>query len=439
MKTRAKKFYKNLLRSLKTDYKNSKTRLLVFIFLFALIGVTGTFLIFADMPSFNTEADRGTPSGNVSKINDPLASGGTALQFGGSKGGIYPPDTIKYDCSEDVAASLNAWLASLPNGTAVALRPNGCYRAESAIVLTDKQWFTINGNNATLKRTTYNGANAPPGNYRHLHLAGGGVIVIRDLNILGQKNPAGGYVVAVEGQMGIGIYGSVAVNIDNVNIQHVHGDFVYITYRGAKNTAQAITIQNSYFRDAGRQGIAIIDVDGATIRNNDIRGTGRSTIDLEPAGAEKSDIDNVTIDNNTFADGGSNFISNEGGGGGLKNLVVSNNNLIRPMTIVIDPPKAFRRGPVTIINNRGTNPGKTPFEIHGVDGLVIKGNRLAVALNDQGLPAKGLVNIYGSTNVQVMDNITTGAAFTMQALGQISTGYCEKNNIPMSIGIPICP
>ncbi len=435
MKSRIKKLRKHT----RIEYRDSKSKIVHFVIFFAIVGVLGTLLIRASSPTQNIEVENGTLSGGISKVVDSQASNGSAVLFGGSKGGVFPPDSIKYDCSEDVAASLNAWLDSLPNGTTVALRPNGCYRAESAIQINDKQYFAINGNGATLKRTTYNGNNAPNGDYRHIHIAGGFIITIRDLNILGQKNPAGGYVVAVEDQMGIGIYGSLIVNIDNVNIQHVHGDFVYITYRGPKVTAKNITIQNSTFKDAGRQGIAIIDVDGAMIKNNSISGTGRSSIDLEPGGAEKSDIDNVTIDGNTVADGQSNFISNEGGGGGLANLVVSNNTLIRPMTIVIDPPKAFRRGPVTIINNKGTNPGKTPFEIHGVDGLFIRGNRLAVGLNDNGLKSRSLVNIYGSTNVQVTDNITTNALVTLSALGQVSSGFCEKNNSPTSPGIPSCP
>ncbi len=350
---------------------------------------------------------------------------------------VSPPTTINADCSVDVAAPLNAWIASLPNNTIINFPTNGCYRAESAVMIKEKGGFFINGNGTKLVRTTANGKN--DGNFRHLHIVASAYIGVRDLIIEGQKQPSAGYIVASEDEAGLALYGVTHANFDNLNISHVHGDFIYMNNHGSLWNTN-ITIQNSTFADAGRQGTAMNAVDTILFTHNNISGNHRSMFDFEVDG-KNGGARNVTIDNNIVGGGANYFLTVTGGGPEVKNIVVSNNTVNRGMHTQVDAPngKGYQWGPISILNNVSDRGGNgTVMEMHGVKDGLIQGNSLVVTgTNASGQPNNYMVQLFGgSTNFRIIGNRTQGALATTAAAAGVT--YCESNNTPPTPGAPQC-
>lgn len=350
---------------------------------------------------------------------------------------VTVPSSIKADCSVDVATQLNDWLDSLPNNTLVHLAANGCYRAESAIIIKNKVAFYVYGDGAKIMRTTANGQ--ADGNYRHLHIVASSYVGVRDLTIVGQKKPETGYIVASEDEAGLALYGVSHATFDNLNISHVHGDFVYMNNHGSLWNTN-ITIENSTFDDAGRQGTAMNAVDTILFTHNSISGQHRSMFDFEVDG-KQGGARNVTIDNNVVGGGANYFLTVTGGGPEVKNIIVSNNTVHRGMHTQVDAPdgKGFQWGPVSIINNVSDRGGNgTVIEMHGVKDGLIQGNSVIVTgVNSTGQPNNYLVQLFGgSSNFRIIANKTQGALATTTAAAGVS--YCESNNTPPTPGAPSC-
>lgn len=405
--------------------------------LFAMFGCV--LLVFSRAATGNfgvaVESEVVVPTGLAMVADDPAAAGGSYVLFGGAGATFAPPTTIASDCSVDVATELNAWFASVPNGATVELPASGCYQIESALKIDSKTNWTINGNNALLKRTVYDNTAA---NMRLLHLANMQTLAVNNLKIDGGKDPAAGYAVATEDQHGVGIYGGSAIVLDGMDVRHVRGDFVYINrYQGT--SATNIIVRNSVMTDSGRQGIAVIDGDTILVEKNNITNSNRYMIDLEPGGANVNDIKNVTFDQNTFSGGGIGFLSGEGAGGGISNLMISNNTLTGPMTILINPPAGFRRGPISIIGNTSTRgAARDLFLLHNIDGILIKDNNLMVKTNAAGNPVNSLVHLFDTTDTKIINNVTIDALHTTEP--ELSAvGYCESGNTPATGGVPACP
>jgi Right handed beta helix region len=420
-------------RGIKAGKINSLVIYLVFfglggsLLLLAVRAASGPFVVF--------EPDTNLFTGNSAKLSAQNSFGGEYLRFGGLYGQAYEvPAYIARDCSFDVSEELNTWLDSLPNSATINFPSGGCFLAENAIKIDNKESWVVNGNGASLHRTIYNDTAA---NMRHLHLSNVSNFSVNNLTIVGQKEPSGGYAVAVEGQHGVGIYGGQNITIDNLNISHVHGDFVYVNrYQGT--SATNVTIKNSIMTDSGRQGVAIIDGETILVQGNNITNSNRYMIDLEPGGAGQNNINNVTFDGNTFSGGGLGFLAGEGAGGGISNLVLSNNTLTGPMTILIDPPSGFRRGPITIRGNTSSKgAARDLILLHNIDGIVIENNQLMVKPNAQGNPVHALVHLFDTTDTRVINNTTVDALVTIEAEASAS-GYCESANTPNSPGVPAC-
>lgn len=137
---------------------------------------------------------------------------------------------------------------------------------------------------------------------RQLRIQGGERITIKGLTILGARE--GCIELCGSGsrdrEHGIAIESLrhdpvTDVVVEEVTIQGVHGDFVYI---GSKNTEadendpRRITIRNSVLRNSGRQGIAVAGGDEVRIAGNDVADAGRTTFDFE---AEAGGVRRVDI------------------------------------------------------------------------------------------------------------------------------------------------
>jgi hypothetical protein len=218
------------------------------------------------------------------------------------------------DCSVDVSAALNAYLASQPDGSTITLPANACYRTQDMIVLRNRHHLTIDGNGATLRRVTFN----PNGLARHFMIQASSDIVVKNLNIVGEKPDTVGFRHETESQAGIIIDQSSNVEIDHVNVTRVRGDFFYLSAGDMH-----VKIHDTNDLQAGRQGIAINCAGDVLFYNNVVRYAHRWSVDIEPMRSTDW-VDGVVIGFNQLLDPNMGFISGADHAG-VKNVTIGNN------------------------------------------------------------------------------------------------------------------
>ncbi|HEX6393031.1 MAG TPA: hypothetical protein VFZ97_06285 [Acidimicrobiales bacterium] len=176
-------------------------------------------------------------------------------------GVVYiPPESIAANCSTDVAPALDAWIASLPNGTStsptvVSFPSTACYEVEETIPIWQQSWVTVQGNGAKFEALT-NGTGAPyigidygePDGphypyYMVPNLVGSGNnnsrafmliddstnITVNDVNFTGPQNCTDTpyyncYDSALESQAGFIVSSGSNITIKGSTISHVWGD-----------------------------------------------------------------------------------------------------------------------------------------------------------------------------------------------------------------------
>jgi polygalacturonase len=218
------------------------------------------------------------------------------------------------NCSTDVTAALNAYLASQPDGSTVTLPAGACYRTQDMVVLRNRHHLTIDGNGATLRRVTLN----PSRLARHLMIQTSSDIVVRNLKIEGEKPDTVGWRADTEGQAGIIIDASSNVEIDHVDISRVRGDFFYLSAGDPH-----VKIHDTTGLQAGRQGIAINCAGDVHFYNNVMRFTHRFSVDIEPMRSTDW-VDGVVIAYNQLLSPTMGFIANNSGPR-VKNVTIGAN------------------------------------------------------------------------------------------------------------------
>jgi hypothetical protein len=317
----------------------------------------------------------------------------------------------------DVTDPLNAYLAGVPNGSVIQFPAGARYRAEGVIRLIDKNDIVIEGNGATIFATTDGGGVLPPEDLKHLwprgrshvRLDGGMNIHIKNLRIVGANPHAGlddaAYVEQVEAQHAFWIAGSVGVELEGVYASDVYGDFVYIS-----SGANDVHVHHSFFERNGRQGVAITGGQNILIEANTFNDIRRSSIDLEPSTAGGGAV-NVTIRSNTFGARRLTFVASLGAGANVRNIVVEDNTLASPMTVIVGV-DGYRRGPFYIRNNRSTAGfgADAPLMVFtNVDGVQVVGNYQSLSPNRSRMG----VGVRNCTNVDVHDNDFPGGLYEL--------------------------
>ncbi len=233
------------------------------------------------------------------------------------------------DCSQDVTESLNRLVAQTPDGGTVALVRDGCYRLDGSLLLNDRQGLTIEGNGATLDGSRVPGERER----RHIRIRDGKDLTLRDFTILGSRcgSPPceGPGLSAMERQHGVAVENVDGMTIERLNIVNVWGDFVYISQKGDGDRSADVVIQDNYFRNSGRQGIAPSGVAGLEVRGNILIDAGRTVFDFEAEG------------------------------GGAIDVVIADNDIVRPDNATLNVGCADREtgrplneGPIALTDNR---------------------------------------------------------------------------------------
>lgn len=245
------------------------------------------------------------------------------------------PASIADDCSRDVTAELNKFIATVPDGTATA--PNtlifgagACYQVSTAIELQERVGLVLEGNNATIRRMSPIALDSGRMKKAMLLVASSRNITIRDMKFVGDntnrddKDPGNYYDFDLkrEGEHAILIYGggdkpdgsSDSTLVSNIATDSLYGDAVRLW--GTSN----VRIENSKIYGAGRQGIAARGTDRLVIVGNRFEFLRRTAIDFE-----EDPVTNVRIQHNHFESHNFNLGNFPGSHGPDRNILVANN------------------------------------------------------------------------------------------------------------------
>jgi len=323
------------------------------------------------------------------------------------------PTSIDRTGATDVSSAINAFIASVPDGSTIVFPASSRYRIEGAVLVGARHNLVINGSGATFFATT-NGSTAKPAGpnavqqhwprHRDQWLVyDSSNITVRNLVIHG-PNPNGGtadnaYVLAYEAQAGFEFYDTTNSLLENCTISYTYGDLVYVGNRASKDVVRGCHLSSS-----GRQGVTVAYATSIVIDHNTLTSIRRSAIDLEPFTASWG-VSNVWVVYNTFKWIRLDTIAAKAQGD-VSQIVIAYNKLTsEPLSIrntpdaVITPP----RHDWYVIDNVSDTMFGSP---HGVYWITYTKN-VTVTGNFQPLQAgRGQIAVQstGSTNVQVSGN-----------------------------------
>jgi hypothetical protein len=328
--------------------------------------------------------------------------------------------------ASDATAALQGLIDRTPDGGVVQLQAHGAYRVEGTLVVEERHNLRIEGNGARLFATTVG-----DGSRSHLRIIGGSHLVVRSLEIRGANPYAGtdgrAYVPDLEAQHGIRVEGATDVELDRVRVSDVHGDFVYLgKHLEDDRWTERVWIHDSTFARSGRQGISVTGGRDIVIEHNTISDVRMATIDMEPHpsfGAE-----NIHVIENTF--GPVRLISIAATGGGRVDTVVVARNTLRgqALRLIARPPDGSRRQRYWIVDNTSDTPAnRTPLRFANIDGIVVTGNRQAVAG-----AGEALVELMHTCGVSISGN-------DMQPGTLPFTGAGQPCAFPLGLAPPAAP
>jgi hypothetical protein len=323
--------------------------------------------------------------------------------------GIPVPSTINKTGTADASAALNAWIATVPDGSTIVFPAGGIYRLDDGIRLVNRHNLTFVGNGAELR------ANGTPGTHTDTPFALWGAdsgITISGFTIVG-NNPTGLYNPdgIHENLMGVTIFGATDVEIfDNV-IRNTWGDCVYVTSSedefGNRTWSEDISIHDNDCSAIGRMGVALIAARRVQIERNGFTQMSLDVLDIEPDWPNQGATDVIFNDNQigTYAHSDlyrSHVLSIVGNAQAPVHNVIADGNVItggRQVNALNSAggvtARADRPGRTNFrfTNNTSTTPGPGyMLDFENVNGLVITGNV-------QPLTSGQFAYLFGSTNV----------------------------------------
>ncbi len=326
---------------------------------------------------------------------------------------VNVPSSIDATGNSDVAAALQAFVNSVPNGSVISFPTNGIYRVSVGIRLDNRSNLVFAGNGSTI-RTTGSGNNTLASPFVLGWFTGNSHIWIKGFTLEG-NNPHTGtdiYDGANENQMGVDLNGSAWVEISNNTIRKTWGDAVYAN--ATTSTGQwptDIWVHDNSFDYIGRNAFTINSGRRVTLERNAIDHVGGSVLDIEPDSSTQGAIDLALRDNTVGVWGWSpqytmHFVAcannNAGPGAIIRGITVTGNYVSQGAPNSANTPNAgglstliakSRTSDVTFTNNTTTKTGGGPvLRFEHVDGLTVQGNV-------QPLTSGSLTYIYDATGV----------------------------------------
>jgi hypothetical protein len=298
------------------------------------------------------------------------------------------PATIAADCSRDVTGALNAWMASVVDGSALRFGTDACYRVDKTLLLTDRHDLTLDGQGARF--TTSVVPRVSPKITRQMwYVVGGSGITIQNMTLRG-SNPTARYDMDREWFPLIQIAGTRSAVIDAVHGSNSWGDFVSVgpdVRRVSDSQGNGavyphdVTIRESSATTIGRHGVTCNGCESVVIDHNTFTDVAYQIVDVEVEAAAWHARD-VALTNNTIAGRVHlSVLANAGIGHDVTGITVSGNTMTgTPVTcappIQIDDTVAAKSAFV-ITGNRFKTLGNALW-LRGVSDVTVASNVISV-------------------------------------------------------------
>lgn len=349
------------------------------------------------------------------------------------------PSSIASDCATDVTNRLNAWIASVPDGSVLVFHPNGCYEIEGSIYVADRHNLFFEGNGAEFLAKTAGTDSKPPANNRgHLRWPqarsqwwierGSGitldhVVVHGAANIVpyegvdwGQNAKSPNRIPYYIGQYGVLFAGTDGAALENSTVTDTFSDLVGVTADDPSNRvdphpATNVTITNNVLQRSDRDGPSVYDGSNVMIAHNSIGDVWGPIVDLEPV-ATRWAVANVTVLDNTAGPHAHYFVTAAGASATNSNLLIQGNSVTSgDMTFFVGSKRTSPpiRTNITIMGNRADRANRSAvlIEVRGINGLTISGNTS---------PTGGTaVSLAFCSGVSITDNSFLGAQQLVRA------------------------
>ncbi len=261
------------------------------------------------------------------------------------------PAAIAHDCSVDVSAAMQSWIASVPDNSTLRLARNACYRVDETVLLEGRNRILLDGNGATLKSVTTGSRTRA-----QLKLKGGSDLTVRNLIVRGANPNAGAnakaYHPELEAQSGFQLNGVTNVLLDHVQAYDTYGDFVYVG-PARQLPSRGVTVANSTFDRSGRQGISVTSAVGVVIEANTISDVARSVFDLEANTAE-TEIRDIRIVGNVTGAAVNFWLANKGFPAHIGSVQITDNRMdvASGGLVFVYAKRGDLRGPYDVERNR---------------------------------------------------------------------------------------
>jgi hypothetical protein len=340
-------------------------------------------------------------------------------------GGRFDPPDSWSNCAKDakdVTADFNAWLATVPDGSNIFLKKNGCYVSNGTMLFENRHNIRIFGQGATIKASK----DVPDGTNRaRLMFDLGGGFVVRDVVLQGRNFTAD---CAVYGQpscftkrgspdRGVLVVGSDGVLFDNVQILNSWWDGLeatahrYLPFdKPPPVMARNVTVRNSRVETTGRHAFACSGCHNLTVQNNTVTNIGYDVVDVERE--FDGQTGDVTMIGNRVSNIWLSMLGVAWTGPGLGPIVVRD-NVMADSGVTCYPPINFNSdsrgansGSVTIANNtvHSYNYG---MRINDVSHADVTGNIVSIDSQNACLNP-GVPGHIPTTGVQ-FDNVNSGS------------------------------
>jgi hypothetical protein len=302
------------------------------------------------------------------------------------------PNKIRSNCSSAVDGQINAWLATVPDGSTVQFAPGGCYGQDGTITLSGRNGLVIDGQGAEFRALT--AGDSHRANWRFV---GGSNLTVQNLAVRG-SDPQGAYDPAVEWQHGFSVEGVQRMTLSGVQARETWGDGIDL-YRSAyspacgddASSARNVIVDGATLERNGRQGLAVVDAEQVTLRNSTVGPVAWWGVDLETD--DTCDIArDITVDHNSFGANRYGVLGSVGFGGSpqVGDVAFTNNVQTAPTGL---PGECW--APVEILS---------PDDLYR-DGYTFAGNTLLARRN--GFEFRRLSNVTVDANTVTYD--TTSA------------------------------
>lgn len=250
------------------------------------------------------------------------------------------------------------WLQALPANSTVVAPAGACYLINGGIVLTGVQGLTIAGGTWNDMTAPVAGA-SPTAMSAAIWFQGGSNVTLENMTVNGSS--PGGYVPAGAFGGGIRSDGVIGFRVTDVNIDNVWGDGLELApLRAANdlsstilNPSENVFVYGLTVNGAGRQGISLVDVNGASLTDIVLKHIGINFFDVEADQWNEGAL-NVTINDCETGGVGDLFFANGGASSGAAytgNITVENCTMDAPTAgeaVLVQPPslQPHPRGPI---------------------------------------------------------------------------------------------